>query len=226
MLIIAKEGIENGCRIFMSQIPSHIKYIAGVDEVGRGPLAGPFAVGVVLMKIERSTRSTSESGTKEIMKGVRDSKQLTPIGRALWFEKIRKASQEEKLNYKVSFVSSRRLDEIGLTATAHVAIKRSLKKLGAVPRETLVLLDGGLRAPKEFIYQKTIIKGDEKEPVIGMASIMAKVLRDKRMEKLALKYPQFDFHIHKGYGTKHHISLIKKFGPCEIHRRSFIKNIV
>lgn len=195
---------------------SHIKYIVGVDEVGRGPLAGPFAVGVVSMKMD----------LRRSFGGIKDSKQLTPLGRAVWFEKIRAASRAEELNYKVSFISSKRLDEIGLRTTAHLAIKRSLEKLGVMPHETLVLLDGGLRAPKEFIYQKTIIKGDEKEPVIALASIMAKVLRDRRMEKMAIKYPQFDFHIHKGYGTKRHISLIKKFGPCEIHRRSFLKNIV
>lgn len=205
----------------MSYKLSHIKYIAGVDEVGRGPLAGPFAVGVVLV------RSEILAGNKQkIFGGIKDSKQLTALGRAVWFEKIKAAHKAERLQYKVSFISSKLLDEIGLTATANLAIKRSLKKLGALPHETLVLLDGGLKAPKEFIYQKTIIKGDAKEPVIGLASIVAKVLRDRRMEKLSLEYPQFDFHIHKGYGTKRHISLIKKFGPCEIHRTSFIKSIL
>jgi ribonuclease HII len=208
----------------MSYKLSHIKYIAGVDEVGRGPLAGPFAVGVVLVKSEMLKEGKKVAG--EIFGGIKDSKQLTALGRALWFEKIKAAHKAEKLNYKVSFVSSKRLDKIGLTATANLAIKRSLKKLGAMPHETLVLLDGGLRAPKEFLYQKTIIKGDAKEPIIGLASIAAKVLRDRRMEKLSLEYPQFDFHVHKGYGTKRHISLIKKFGPCEIHRKTFIKGIL
>lgn len=208
----------------MSYKLSHIKYIAGVDEVGRGPLAGPFAVGVVLVKSEILAGGKKVAG--EIFSGIKDSKQLTALGRAVWFEKIKAAHKAEKLNYKVSFIGSKRLDEIGLTATANLAIKRSLKKLGAPPHETLVLLDGGLRAPKEFIYQKTIIKGDAKEPVIGLASIAAKVLRDRHMEKLSLEYPEFDFHIHKGYGTKRHIFLIKKFGPCEIHRRSFIKGIL
>lgn len=213
----------------MSQKLSHIKYIAGVDEVGRGPLAGPFAVGVVLMPVNlgRSSRRALEAS---FFRGIRDSKQLTALGRALWFEKIKAAHTQEKITYSVTFIHSKRIDSHGLSAIARLAIKRSLasalKKGGTTPQETLVLLDGGLKAPKEFLYQKTIIKGDEKEPVIGMASIMAKVLRDRRMEKLSRQYPHFDFHIHKGYGTKHHISLIKKFGPCDIHRRSFIKNIV
>lgn len=205
----------------MAQKLSHIKYIVGVDEVGRGPLAGPFAVGAVLVKTENL-----QNLRREIFRGVKDSKKLTALGRAVWFEKIKAAHKAEKLSYKVSFISSKNIDSLGLTAIAQMAIKRSLRKLQVLPEETLVLLDGGLRAPKEFIHQKTIIKGDEKEPVIGLASIMAKVLRDRRMERLSLEYPHFDFHIHKGYGTKHHISLIKKFGPCEIHRRSFIKSIV
>jgi len=208
----------------MAQITSRIKYIIGIDEVGRGPLAGPLTLGAVLIK--RNTWGTESSVKKSFFKNIRDSKQLTPLGRAIWFEKAKVAQKATLLEYKVSFVSSKLVDSLGLATTTRIAIKRSLKKFKITPDETLVLLDGGLKAPREFIYQKTIIRGDETEPVISLASIMAKVLRDRRMEKLSLEYPHFDFHIHKGYGTKRHISLIKKFGPCEIHRRSFIKNII
>ncbi len=198
------------------KLPS-IKYIVGIDEVGRGPLAGPIAVGAVLVK---------NDFPKSFFRDVRDSKDLTPLGRAIWFEKIKAARREAILEYRVSFVSSRLVDNLGISRVTRLAIKRSLSKLGINPEESFILLDGGLKAPREFLYQKTIIGGDEKEPIIGLASIAAKVMRDRRMERLSLAYPGFDFHVHKGYGTKRHISLIRKLGPCEIHRRSFIGNIL
>ena len=94
------------------------------------------------------------------------------------------------------------------------------------PQTCLVLLDGGLKAPREFIYQKTIIKGDEKELSISLASIAAKVTRDAYMTKLAKKYPAYGFEIHKGYGTKKHREAIKKHGPSEVHRMSFLGRIL
>lgn len=194
-----------------------IKYVVGIDEVGRGPLAGPITIGAVLVK--------NDNGIvlgKNFFRGARDSKQLTPLGRAIWFEKIKEARRLEVLQYKVSFVGSALVDRHGLARATRLAIRRTLQKFGIEPGRILVLLDGGLKAPEEFQNQKTIIRGDEREPIIGLASIMAKVLRDRKMERFALEYPQFDFHLHKGYGTKRHISLIKKFGPCEIHRRSFL----
>ena len=93
------------------------------------------------------------------------------------------------------------------------------------PKKCLVLLDGGLRAPKRFMYQKTIIRGDEKEYAIALASIMAKVTRDRKMVKLSKKYPLYGFNSHKGYGTKKHYEKIKKCGLCELHRRSFLKQL-
>jgi ribonuclease HII len=193
-----------------------IKYIIGIDEVGRGPLAGPITVGSVMVR---------NDFPRDFFDGARDSKRLSALGRALWFEKIKAARRDTVLDYRVSFVSPKLVDDYGIARVTRIAIRRSLRKLDARPEEVFVLLDGGMRAPDEYSYQRTVIGGDEKEPLIGLASIVAKVLRDRRMEHLALEYPNFDFHIHKGYGTKRHISLLKKYGPCEIHRRSFLEGI-
>jgi ribonuclease HII len=105
-----------------------------------------------------------------------------------------------------------------------MGIAKCLKKIKADVTNN-ILLDGSLRAPQEFHFQKTIIKGDEKEYSIGLASIAAKVIRDRKMEDFALKYPQYGFDIHKGYGTVEHRKSIKKHGPSEVHRKSFLKNI-
>jgi ribonuclease HII len=194
-------------------------YVIGVDEVGRGPLAGPLAIGAVSINISKKPH-------RSFLSGIKDSKKLTPIGREIWFAKMKEAKKHNLLNYKIAFIDSKRIDKKGLTWAIGVAIQRAISRLGLNPKNCLVLLDGGLKAPAEFLFQKTIIRGDEKEPIIGLASIAAKVTRDKRMEKLSLLYPDFDFHIHKGYGTKLHREKIKKFGTCEIHRMSFLKNIL
>jgi ribonuclease HII len=100
-----------------------------------------------------------------------------------------------------------------------------LKKIKAAEIECEILLDGSLKAPKEFLLQKTIIKGDEKHYQISLASIAAKVLRDRKMEQLSAQYPEYGFEIHKGYGTLEHRKTIKKYGPSKVHRKSFLKNI-
>ncbi len=188
-------------------------YYIGIDEVGRGPLAGPVAVGVL---------KTKHSVFGFWARGVKDSKQLTAKERQVWYEKIKKAKEEGKLNFVVSFVSSKIIDEKGLTYAIKKAISVSLKKLSVDPQKCKVLLDGGLKAPKEFIFQETIIKGDEKEPIIALASIVAKVTRDKLMTKYAKKYLPYRFDIHKGYGTKAHYKEISENPLTPIHRRRFL----
>ncbi len=192
----------------------NFKYIIGIDEVGRGPLAGPVAVGAV---------AVPRGFDEKLFAGIKDSKKLSPELRQMWFKKIKTLAADRKLSYTVSFVSSQKIDSWGLTKAISTALERSVSKLAVNPTDCLVLLDGGLKAPAIFKHQKTIIKGDEKEPVISMASIMAKVLRDRKMVEFSKQYPQYGFEVHKGYGTKKHIAAIKEKGMCPIHRRLFLR---
>ncbi|MFA6338807.1 MAG: ribonuclease HII [Candidatus Paceibacterota bacterium] len=196
-----------------------VRFIVGIDEVGRGPLAGPVAIGVVAMANSMYSRYQ-----KSFFIEVKDSKKLTLEKREEWCKKIIQEKKNGNLDYKVSFVSHKMIDKTGLSKCIKLAIKRSLNKLNLNPNECRVLLDGGIKAPVEFEFQETIIKGDEKIPIISLASIVAKVKRDRKLCLLAKKYPNYGFEIHKGYGTKFHRDAIKKFGVCEIHRMSFLKN--
>ena len=187
-----------------------MEYLVGIDEVGRGPLAGPVAVGVLVMK-----------ENLKIFGKIRDSKKLSEKQREEWFEIICAERQRVALDFSVSFVSHIMIDKRGLAWALRTATARALTRL-AIPTDSAIFLDGGLRAPEIFKNQKTIIKGDEKIPVIALASIVAKVTRDHLMIRMAEKYPQYGFERHKGYGTKEHFATIKKHGLCPIHRRSFL----
>lgn len=193
-----------------------IKFIVGIDEVGRGPLAGPVAVCAFIMPI-----GFKISGFGPL----KDSKKLTPKKREEIFCKLEILKNQNKVNYSVCYESAKSIDKIGLSKAIKNCIKKSLKNIKANPKNCLVLLDGGIKAPEEFKNQKTIIKGDEKERAIAFASIIAKVSRDALMCKMAKKYPKYCFEIHKGYGTKKHCEIIKKEGICKEHRKSFLKNI-
>lgn len=187
------------------------KWHIGIDEAGRGPLAGPVSVGAVMVQNDFDF---------SIFKNLKDSKKLSEAKREEFFEIIMK-----NIKYKVVMVSNKIIDKKGISYAIRFAIKSLLKKLNPNIKTTKVFLDGSLKAPEEF-SQETIIKGDEKIPVISLASIMAKVTRDRYMKKISKKYPLFDFHVHKGYGTKKHILAIKKYGPSEIHRETFISRII
>jgi len=193
-----------------------IRYIIGIDEAGRGPLAGAVSVGVVKIP---ARFSWSE------WQGVRDSKKLTPLARETWFERMVEAQRNGVLSYAVAFSSSARIDRFGIVSAVRDSIRRGLLKVNADPLESLVLLDGLLRAPPHYPFQKTIIRGDDLEPIISLASIAAKVARDRQMVRLANKYPQYGFEQHKGYGTRRHYEKIKKEGLCDIHRRSFLSSL-
>ena len=193
-----------------------VKYIIGIDEAGRGPLAGPVAVGAVCVPVNFK---------KSFLKGIKDSKTLSEKRRKEWFRKTTEKVRSGDLSYKVSFVSARVIDKEGISKSVSKAVSRILVRLDASPKEVRVLLDGSLYAPKEF-KQKTIIRGDITVPLISLASVIVKVLRDRKMEKYAKMFPIYKLEVHKGYGTKLHRKLIKKHGPSEIHRLSFLKNIV
>lgn len=190
--------------------------ILGIDEAGRGPLAGPVSVGAV--KIPKDFN-------KKFFEGIKDSKQLTEDERELWFALAKEAKKKGELDFKVSLVSEKVIDKHGISYALRLGIKRCLSGLGASP-EHQIFLDGSLKAPEKFGHQLTVIKGDEKIPVISLASICAKVIRDRKMVRLSKKFPQFDFHIHKGYGTGMHLSALKKYGITALHRRSFLKKLV
>jgi len=194
--------------------------IVGIDEVGRGPLAGPVTIGVV------SIPYLKLGIIRRVFKNIRDSKQLTPSEREEWFEIICQQAEAKNISFCVTSAKNFIIDRDGISQAIRKLIARSLVKLKAHPLKTKIFLDGGLKAPRRYLNQKTIIKGDEKITVISIASVAAKVLRDRHMKKIAKSFPEYGFEIHKGYGTPHHIEKIKKYGPCELHRMSFIKNFI
>lgn len=192
-----------------------MKYLIGIDEAGRGPLAGPVSIGVV---------KVPKNFDKRFLRGIKDSKKLTEKDREEWFKKAVVAQKAGKLDFQVALISEKVIDKKGIVFAISLGIKKCLGKLNLNPGETKVFLDGSLKAPKEFIDQETIIKGDEKIPIISLASVLAKVTRDKKMVGLSKKFPEFSFHLHKGYGTKLHQEAIKTHGPSKCHRLSFIKS--
>ena len=191
-------------------------FVVGVDEVGRGPLAGPVTVSVVFF---RSLRSRNLLGI------IKDSKLLSEKRRGELARVLRKLRKKGEISFSIFSVSARTIDRIGIARAVRLATSRALLALGVGPRAP-IYLDGSMRAPRKFKNQKTIIGGDTKFEIIAIASIVAKVFRDRKMTRFSKKYPHYGLDIHKGYGTNGHIRAIKKYGPCKIHRRSFIKNFV
>ena len=192
-----------------------MKIIMGVDEVGRGPLAGPVAVGVVLFS------KNNEKKIKHLFKDARDSKKLSPKKREEIAKRITSIQKIDLLRYIVEDQSCKVIDKKGINFAIQKCINTALQKLEINPKNSHIFLDGGLKAPKKFIYQKTIIRGDDKVLAISLASIIAKVSRDALMVKMAKKFPKYGFEVHKGYGTVKHRLAIKKYGLSEVHRRTF-----
>ena len=198
------------------------KYIIGVDELGRGPVAGPVAVGVVAYEI------SEENFLREKMPEVKDSKKMTEKRREKVFEVLQKLKKEKKVFAKVAFVSAKQIDRFGIVPSIQKALNSAMEKvLSEIEVEEnfkniILKLDGGLKFDEKIKNQETIIKGDDKEFSISLASIVAKVLRDKEMVKLSEKYSNYFFEKHKGYGTKAHMKAIQKNGLSVIHRKSFL----
>lgn len=201
-----------------------VKYLIGIDEVGRGPLAGPVCLGLALIQIKNKTKIYRK------LSGIKDSKKLSEKQRMEWLQTINGLEKKNLIQTETMFGSEKLIDKKGIshviTRVIASVITQGLKNINSPKSQIQILLDGGLKAPKEFENQKTIIKGDEKEKIISVASIVAKIRRDDLMKKYDKKYPNYGFGDHKGYGTKNHILAIKKHGPSQIHRRSFLKNIV
>ena len=186
-------------------------YIIGIDEVGRGALAGPL----VLAGIATNRPFHYQ---KRALGPIKDSKKLTAQKRVAWLEHFR---GRPELRRAVTRICPRVIDRVNISRAASIGARRLFKKLAPERGGVFVYLDGGLEFP-EAIPHRTIIKGDEKIKIIAAASIVAKVARDRIMVRLHKKDPRYDFHIHKGYGTKLHIQRIRKFGYSPLHRRSFV----
>ena len=177
-------------------------YVCGIDEAGRGPLAGPVVAGAVILP------------EKEILY-LNDSKKLSAKKREELYEVI----MQEAVAVGVGYASPERIDEINILQATYEAMRDAIAQLSVKPS---VLLNDAVTIPGVAIHQVPIIKGDAKSASIAAASIIAKVTRDRLMEKYDAVFPQYGFSAHKGYGAAAHIEALKKYGPCPIHRRSFI----
>jgi len=190
-----------------------MRFTLGVDEAGRGPLAGPVAVGVV---------SVPEGfDVLKAFPGVADSKQLSEKNREKIYEMLVVRNLLGDVRFTVELESAEAIDDFGIVPAVHRALARGVAALAPDASVVRVQLDGALRAPDGYA-QETIIHGDSLIPLISLASIAAKVERDRLMLALAGEYPQYGFDEHKGYGTKKHYEMLREYGPCAIHRRSFL----
>ncbi len=192
------------------------KYLVGVDEVGRGSVAGPVAVGVVVLYSYKRTN---------IFEGVRDSKKLTQLQREEWAQKIYNAQAQHILDFAVGYSSPFFIDTHGIVRAIQCAMNKALCRLDCPPKDSKIMLDGALYAPLRYLHQTTTIKGDELIPIISLASIVAKVSRDRKMRCFSKKFNEYGFDAHKGYGTKKHFEAIKLHGLCKIHRKTFLKRL-
>lgn len=187
--------------------------VLGVDEAGRGPLAGPVAVGVVSAPVGYDFLA--------VFPGLNDSKKLSEKKREALFALLQEELAKGEIQVRVQLVSAELIDSGGIAPAIRNAISQGVRKLLSDPAQGKIFLDGSLKAPDEY-EQETIIGGDALVPAIMLASVAAKVTRDRYMKKVALEYPLYGFEIHKGYGTKVHIERIKEHGLCVLHRKTFI----
>lgn len=192
---------------------THTDYIVGVDEVGRGPLAGPVAVCAALV---------SRSFDFSLFPHLTDSKKMTEKRREAVFETALTLQREGALRFAVHFEPARVIDEIGIEAAIRRSLEKAVTSVGTETARARIFLDGRLHAPDQF-SQETILGGDALVPVISLASVIAKVSRDRLMVEIAHEYPEYDFAKHKGYGTATHIQAIRTHGLSPEHRRSYTR---
>ena len=193
MLFYEKQARDNGYSI-----------ICGIDEAGRGPLAGPVCAAAVILP------------EGHIIDGVNDSKKLSAKKREELFDKI----IDECLDYSIATADEKEIDEINILQATFLAMRRAVDGLKIKP--DIAFIDGN-KEPGLAISQQTIVKGDSKSMSVAAASILAKVTRDRYMLEMAEKYPHYAFEKHKGYGTKLHYQMLNEYGPWEIHRTTFLK---
>ena len=195
------------------------QWVVGIDEAGRGPIAGPVAVGAVSWKLDDRELLNDLA---RIFPIVKDSKQLSEKRREALCAAVVDCEQRTTLRYSVALVAPSYVDTHGIVPSIHRGVASVLAKVINDSHDVFVMLDGGLKAPQEYIHQKTCIKGDTMHAPIALASIVAKVLRDRYMVRVAQKYPGYGFEKHKGYGTKAHYEALRRLGVTEIHRKSFL----
>ena len=182
--------------------------VCGVDEAGRGPLAGPVCAAAVILPMDFE------------IKELNDSKKLSEKKREQLFDVI----EQNAISYSIAYASVEEIEEFNILEATFLAMERAVN--GLDKKADYVLIDGN-RTPKGLLIpSETIVKGDAKSYSISAASILAKVSRDRLMLEYDKEYPQYNFKKHKGYGTKEHTDAIKQYGPCKIHRMSFLKNIL
>lgn len=183
----------------------------GIDEVGRGSLAGPVVLAAVAV-------SGHVQWTHPEFGRIRDSKKLTPKRREAW---SRYLTAHPSIRWAVTRVGQPIIDRINISQAANRGALRLTKRLQPKDERYRVLLDGGLIIPARILH-RTVIKGDEQVPIIAAASIIAKVWRDRAMTRLGRRFPQYGFEIHKGYGTPLHRRMLRRHGPSEYHRKTFL----
>lgn len=189
-------------------VNSGFSCICGVDEAGRGPLAGPVCAAAVILP------------EGAVIEGLDDSKKLTEKKREGLYDIIK----ETAVAYSVAYGTLEEIETVNILEATYLAMNRAIEGLTVKP--DFALIDGN-RVPRGIkIPCETIVKGDSKSMSVAAASVLAKVTRDRLMLEYDKKYPEYNFKKHKGYGTKEHTELIKQYGPCEIHRLSFLKNIL
>ena len=189
-------------------VNSGFSCICGVDEAGRGPLAGPVCAAAVILPAGAA------------IEGLDDSKKLTEKKRERLYDIIKQTA----VAYSVAYGTLEEIESVNILEATYLAMNRAIEGLNVKP--DFALIDGN-RVPRGIkIPCETIVKGDSKSMSVAAASVLAKVTRDRLMLEYDKKYPEYNFKKHKGYGTKEHTELIKQYGPCEIHRLSFLKNIL
>lgn len=195
----------------------YVQYTIGMDEAGRGALAGPVCVGAVLVPLDFDWREVFRLITKRGAPKLRDSKQLTAQQRDILYECI---VEHGRLRHAAALVGAETIDAIGIVNATHEAAAVALAHLSATPARARVLLDAGLKVPEQW-EQEAIVRGDETIPAIALGSIVAKVTRDRFMEELAESYDGYGFAQHKGYGTLEHRRALVRRGCSDVHRATF-----
>jgi ribonuclease HII len=183
-----------------------LHHIAGIDEAGRGALAGPVSAAAIILPPDPTL--------DRLLEGVRDSKQMTPVQRAFWEDRLK----EVALAWGIGFASNCEIDDLGIVQATRLAVRRALEQLSLEPDHLLI---DYLDLPGTPIPLTPLVKGDARSLTIASASILAKTGRDALLCEMDSRYPGYGFADHKGYGTPAHLSVLETLGPCPIHRRSF-----
>lgn len=191
------------------------QWIVGVDEVGRGPLAGPVYICAIAIPLDRYGKMHWE--------GLTDSKLMTARARERWHDEAKRHRAKGGIKIAIAYRNAQAIDTHGLSACIGSCVSVVVRRLKLDPSVCTILLDGGLHAPRRYRAQQTIIGGDKIHPIISLAAVVAKVTRDAHMRRLHKKYPQYRWFENKGYGTRMHMETVREIGLSPIHRKSFCR---